>query len=149
MRLWKLLLAVLVATLALSALPAQSEAKTFVIDNHYGRKVSVVFVVPTQNGWRVRGWTNVEPYSRKQVTYPEAGGNVFAYYAESGSLRWQGKSNDPYIYIVNNRMNHSVRQQPYGNNPKVVRVRKAQGYYLKLTGPPQQRQQQRQQNSFW
>lgn len=148
MRLWKLLLAAFVVILALSVLPSQSEAKTFTVDNHYGRKVSLTLVVPTQSGWRVIGWYTIEPYSRKTFNIPQAGGNAFAYYAYSGNVRWAGNQNSPRIAVVSQRMNHGVRQQPYGSNLRAVYVRTSQGNYLKLTGPPQQRQQQRM-NSFW
>ena len=139
----RLLLPILVLGLALLCEPAPAAAaKRITLQNATGYPIDTVLVVQTRNGWRVRGWYRIAPYSYRNINYNDAGGQAFAYYARhiGPGGAWQGKGNDPTIAIVNNAMNHSARQQPHGNNLRHVKVRIKQGNSVKFTSSsPQQR----------
>jgi len=142
----KLLLAALALSSALLLPAANAEAKQFRLENASPLRVTVALVMPTNNGWKVRGWWTLAPYSYKTVNYADAGGSQFGYYAFSGKVRWGGKSNAPQVIVVDNAMNHDVRRQPNGKNPHRVQVLMKQGNAVKFTAP---QQQQRRQNSGW
>ena len=149
MKMWRLLVPALILGLTLFLEPATAQAaKRITMQNNSGRTIDVALVVQTSNGWRVRGWYAVAPYSYKTMNFDEAGGQAFGCYAEmrGSSTKWAGNNNAPVVTIVSNRMNHGVRQTPYGNNPKQVRVIMHQGNHVSFN-PPQQQQQQR--NTGW
>jgi uncharacterized membrane protein len=149
-----LLLSALILGLTLLFEPGAAQAaKRISLENASGYPINVALVVQTYNGWRVHGWYTVAPYSYRHVTFNDAGGNTFGYYANirgAGQIQWAGKGNEPTITVVTNAMNHDVRQQPYGSNQRRVKVRMKQGNSVKFTyTPPQQQQQQFRQTGGW
>ena len=114
--------------------PATVQAKQYVLQNSTQWTIYVALVVPTGRSWRVRGWTRIEPYSYKRVTYGEAGGDYFAVYAErsGGGYYWTGRGNAPTVAIHNSSMNHDVSARAYGKS-KYVKVRMVRGYSYRFT----------------
>ena len=146
MNMSKLWLPALLLGLVLLFEPAAARAaKQFTLQNSTGYPIDTVLVVQTYNGWRVIGWYTIQAYSYKNVTINEAQGQQFGYYGRirsGGNAVWAGGGNEPTITIVNGRMNHDVRQQPYGNQQRRVKVRMRQGNSVRFTlsGSPQQKQ---------
>lgn len=136
------------SALLLPALSAEA-AKQIVLNNSSSRKLSATIVVHTVSGWRVIGWYTIAPWSYKRLNFSDVDGQYFGVYAHSGNLQWSGKNNQPAIAIVNNRMNHGVREQPYGNNPRMVRVRIVNGSSFKFTWQGDQQQMSQQQMGGW
>jgi uncharacterized membrane protein len=141
----------LVLGLALTLTPINAQAsKRITLQNASGVPISVALIVQTYNGWRVRGWYTVQPYSYRNVNFNDAGGEYFGYYANmrgNGKVQWAGKGNAPTIAVVGNSMNHNVRTQPYGNNPRYVKARMVRGNSVKFTyNAPQQ---QRRNTGWW
>ena len=145
-----LLLPAFILGLVLFFAPATAQAaKRITLQNASGSKIWVALVLQTYNGWRVRGWYEVAPYSYKNVNFDEAGGQTFGVYAYAGNNGpvWSGKNNDPTITIAQAKMNHDVRQTPYGPNQRRVKVRMVNGnsYKFYTTG----QQQQPRQSGWW
>jgi len=154
MKMWRLLFPALILGLVLLFEPATAQAaKRITLQNASGYPIDVTLVVQTYNGWRVIGWYTVAAYSYKNVNFNDAGGQTFGYYAKirsGANAVWAGKDNAPTITVVSNRMNHDVRQQPYGNNQRRVKVRMVNGNSIRLTyNPPQQQQQQFRNTGWW
>ena len=150
MKMWRLLFPVLLLGLVLFFDPATAQAaKRITMHNKTGNTIDAVLVVRTYNGWRVHGWYAIAPYSYRTVNFTEAGGETFGAYAttRNANTTWGGQNtNGPAVTIVSNRMNHDVRQQPYGNNQRRVKVLMKQGNQITFN-PPQGYQQPR--NTGW
>lgn len=148
-----LMLPVLVLGLALFFEPTAAQAaKRITLQNATPYPIDTVLVVQTYNGWRVRGWYSVAAYSYRHVNINDAGGAAFGYYAKFRSgpnATWAGKNNEPTIAIVSSAMNHDVRQQPYGNNQRRVKVRMRQGESVKFTYNAMPQQQQYRNTGWW
>ena len=146
---WRLLFPVLLLGLVLLFEPATAQAaKRITLQNDTGYTASAVVVVQTNNGWRVHGWYRIAPYSYRTINFSTAGGRQFGFYAYVPNTRllWSGKNNDPTITVVNNAMNHDVRQAPYGNNQRRVKVRMVNGNSYRFY---QAAQQQQRQTGWW
>jgi len=156
MKMWRFIAGLLFPALLLGLVvlfdPAEVQAvQRITMHNKTRYPIDVALVVKTYNGWRVRGWQKIAPYSYKNVTYNDATGSGFRYYAESrlGKHKYEGTGNAPVITIALDRsMNHDARQQPYGSDLRRVRVRTMQGNSVTFL-PPQGYQQQQSRNTGW
>lgn len=142
----------LALALCAALLPTTSAeaAKRILLENASSRRISAAVVVQTYNGWRVIGWYTVPAWSYKRLNLNHASGPHFGVYAHSGNIQWAGRSNHPVVAVVDNRMNHGVRQQPYGRNPRLVRVRMMNGNGMRFTwNGDRQPQMSRQGGGWW
>jgi len=149
MKMWRLLFPVLLLGLVLLFEPAPAQAaKRITLQNAGGSAVWTCVVVQTYNGWRVRGWYKVAPYSYRTLNFNDAGGSAFGVYAYiSNGPRWSGQGNAPVVAVVDSGMDHNVRQAPYGKNPRRVQVRMVNGNSFKFSYQGQQ--QQYRQAGWW